>query len=84
MLSFFYSSLFILECLNLQSPSLEQGMRMEAFRNRLFHLPAVCRFSGLCAAIQVKKQLGIKAQVYELSADVGGTWHDNTYPGCAW
>ncbi|CAO3638385.1 unnamed protein product [Mucor fragilis] len=40
-------------------------------------------FSGLCAAIQVKKQLGIKAQVYELSADVGGTWHDNTYPGCA-
>lgn len=42
------------------------------------------RFSGLCAAIQVKKQLGIKAQLYEISADVGGTWHDNTYPGCAW
>ncbi|KAI8637816.1 putative flavoprotein [Parasitella parasitica] len=40
-------------------------------------------FSGLCAAIQVKKQLGIKAQLYEISADVGGTWHDNTYPGCA-
>lgn len=21
--------------------------------------------------------------MYEISADVGGTWHDNTYPGCA-
>jgi cation diffusion facilitator CzcD-associated flavoprotein CzcO len=41
------------------------------------------RFSGLCAAIQVKKQLGIKAQIFEISSEVGGTWHDNTYPGCA-
>ncbi|GAA5798613.1 hypothetical protein HPULCUR_004018 [Helicostylum pulchrum] len=40
-------------------------------------------FSGMCAAIQVKKQLGITAQVFEISEEVGGTWHDNTYPGCA-
>ncbi|KAI9483616.1 MAG: flavin-containing monooxygenase FMO [Benjaminiella poitrasii] len=40
-------------------------------------------FSGLCTAIQLNKQLGIKAQIYEVSSDVGGTWHDNTYPGCA-
>ncbi|KAI8967978.1 hypothetical protein BDF20DRAFT_839805 [Mycotypha africana] len=40
-------------------------------------------FSGLCAAIQVKKQLGIQAQLYEISSDIGGTWHANTYPGCA-
>lgn len=37
----------------------------------------------MCAAIQVKKQLGITAQVFEISEEVGGTWHDNTYPGCA-
>jgi cation diffusion facilitator CzcD-associated flavoprotein CzcO len=43
----------------------------------------IYRFSGLCAAIQVKKQLGIKAQIFELSSEVGGTWHANTYPGCA-
>ncbi|KAF7732364.1 hypothetical protein EC973_005260 [Apophysomyces ossiformis] len=40
-------------------------------------------FSGLCAAIQLKKQLGIKAQIFEASEDVGGTWLHNTYPGCA-
>ncbi|KAI9348817.1 hypothetical protein BD770DRAFT_395037 [Pilaira anomala] len=40
-------------------------------------------FSGMCAAIQVKKQLGIKAQLFEMSDEVGGTWHHNTYPGCA-
>ncbi|KAI8888003.1 FAD/NAD(P)-binding domain-containing protein [Backusella circina FSU 941] len=40
-------------------------------------------FSGLCAAIQVKKQLGIDAQVFEFSSDVGGTWYANTYPGAA-
>lgn len=37
----------------------------------------------MCAAIQVKKQLGIKAQLFEMSDEVGGTWHHNTYPGCA-
>lgn len=37
----------------------------------------------MCAAIQLKKQLGITAQVFEISEEVGGTWHDNTYPGCA-
>ncbi|CAO3589258.1 unnamed protein product [Absidia cylindrospora] len=40
-------------------------------------------FSGICAAIQVQKQLGIKATVFEASDEVGGTWNHNTYPGCA-
>ncbi|KAI8076880.1 uncharacterized protein BX664DRAFT_369650 [Halteromyces radiatus] len=40
-------------------------------------------FSGLCAAIRVKQELGIRATVFELSDNVGGTWHVNTYPGCA-
>ncbi|KAI8147577.1 hypothetical protein BJV82DRAFT_710071 [Fennellomyces sp. T-0311] len=38
-------------------------------------------FSGVCAAIKLKKELGIKAQLFEMSEDVGGTWHANTYPG---
>ncbi|CAO0799620.1 unnamed protein product [Mucor circinelloides] len=40
-------------------------------------------FSGLTAAIQLKKKLGIVAQVYEGTKDIGGTWNYNTYPGCA-
>jgi len=40
--------------------------------------------SGLCAAIQLKKQLGITdVTIYEKNIDVGGTWLNNTYPGCA-
>ena len=38
-------------------------------------------FSGICAAIKLKKELNIDAQLFELSKDVGGTWFSNTYPG---
>ncbi|KAI8047291.1 uncharacterized protein B0P05DRAFT_566337 [Gilbertella persicaria] len=40
-------------------------------------------FSGICAAIQLRKKLGIIAEVFEATDDVGGTWNYNTYPGCA-
>ncbi len=39
-------------------------------------------FGGLCAAIRLK-QLGIAFEVLEKNADVGGTWLENDYPGCA-
>ena len=39
-------------------------------------------FDGLCAAIRLK-QLGIPFEVLEKNADVGGTWLENEYPGCA-
>ena len=40
-------------------------------------------FSGLGAAIRLKQE-GIDAfVVLERGSDVGGTWRDNTYPGCA-
>ncbi|TPX61122.1 hypothetical protein SpCBS45565_g07325 [Spizellomyces sp. 'palustris'] len=40
--------------------------------------------SGLCAAIQLKKKLGLTSfTIYEKSPDLGGTWFDNKYPGCA-
>ncbi|CAO3646801.1 unnamed protein product [Cunninghamella blakesleeana] len=39
-------------------------------------------FSGICAAVQVEKQLGIKATIFEGEDDFGGTWKVNTYLGC--
>ncbi|KAI9320142.1 hypothetical protein BX666DRAFT_1853340, partial [Dichotomocladium elegans] len=41
------------------------------------------RFSGIHTAIKVKQELGIRAQIFEASNDIGGTWHVNTYPNCA-
>jgi cation diffusion facilitator CzcD-associated flavoprotein CzcO len=40
-------------------------------------------FSGLGMAIQLKKDGREDFVVLEKAADVGGTWRDNTYPGCA-
>ncbi|OCH87249.1 FAD/NAD-binding domain-containing protein [Obba rivulosa] len=38
---------------------------------------------GLTFAIGLKKQLGFEDfTIYEAASDVGGTWRDNTYPGC--
>ncbi|KAL0073397.1 hypothetical protein J3Q64DRAFT_1756502 [Phycomyces blakesleeanus] len=39
--------------------------------------------SGICAAIQVKEKLGITAKIFEAASEMGGTWSQNTYPGCA-
>ena len=38
--------------------------------------------SGLCAAIQLGK-VGIPYTIFEKNAEVGGTWYENRYPGCA-
>ena len=40
-------------------------------------------FSGLGLAIHLKKQGKYSFVVLERNAEVGGTWHDNTYPGAA-
>jgi cation diffusion facilitator CzcD-associated flavoprotein CzcO len=40
-------------------------------------------FSGLGMAIQLKKAGRADFLVLEKAQDVGGTWRDNTYPGCA-
>src|ERR1700742_2693848 len=39
-------------------------------------------FSGLGMAIALQQQ-GIDFVILEKAADVGGTWRDNSYPGCA-
>ena len=40
-------------------------------------------FSGLGAAIRLKQQGETDFTILERGSDVGGTWHFNTYPGCA-
>ncbi|KAI9481502.1 MAG: hypothetical protein EXX96DRAFT_566975 [Benjaminiella poitrasii] len=40
-------------------------------------------FSGMVAAIKLKKDLNIKADIFESTKEIGGTWNYNTYPGCA-
>jgi len=50
--------------------------------------PKICivgaGFSGLTAAIKLKKDLGLETfTLFDENNDVGGTWLVNTYPGCA-
>jgi cation diffusion facilitator CzcD-associated flavoprotein CzcO len=40
-------------------------------------------FGGLAAAIRLKRRGDDDFLVFEQADDVGGTWRDNTYPGCA-
>src|SRR5687767_5972965 len=40
-------------------------------------------FSGLGMAIRLKQEAINDFVVFEKENDVGGTWRDNTYPGCA-
>lgn len=40
-------------------------------------------FGGLCAAIKLREQGFVNIAILERSAEVGGTWRDNVYPGCA-
>jgi cation diffusion facilitator CzcD-associated flavoprotein CzcO len=39
-------------------------------------------FSGLGMAIALQKQ-GVEFVILEKACDIGGTWRDNSYPGCA-
>jgi cation diffusion facilitator CzcD-associated flavoprotein CzcO len=40
--------------------------------------------SGINAAIQLPKYVpNIELVIYDKNADVGGTWFENRYPGCA-
>lgn len=40
--------------------------------------------SGIIGAIQFQKKLqNLELVIYEKNPDVGGTWYENRYPGCA-
>ncbi|KJS20606.1 MAG: hypothetical protein VR78_01045 [Hoeflea sp. BRH_c9] len=38
--------------------------------------------SGVCAAVRLR-EAGVSCTIFEKNADVGGTWFENRYPGCA-
>ncbi|MCE9631853.1 MAG: NAD(P)/FAD-dependent oxidoreductase [Planctomycetia bacterium] len=40
-------------------------------------------FAGLCMAIKLKEQGREDFRIFEKASSLGGTWRDNTYPGCA-
>lgn len=40
-------------------------------------------FSGLCMAIKLREAKMSSFLLIEKSDDIGGTWYDNRYPGCA-
>ena len=40
-------------------------------------------FSGIGMAIRLKQSGYSNFTLFERSDNVGGTWRDNTYPGCA-
>ncbi len=40
-------------------------------------------FAGLVAALRLKKKQKESFVIFERATDVGGTWRDNLYPGCA-
>lgn len=49
---------------------------------RPFHVAIIgAGVSGITLAYRLK-QAGIPFTIYEKNADVGGTWWENTYPGC--
>lgn len=38
--------------------------------------------SGICAAVRLR-DIGVECTIVEKNPDVGGTWYENRYPGCA-
>ncbi len=64
---------------DLRSPSWTAG---DVSPNRSFRVAVIgAGMSGLLAAHRLR-QAGIDVTVFEKNADVGGTWLQNTYPGC--
>lgn len=40
-------------------------------------------FSGLCMGIRLQRDTSLSFVIFEKADDVGGTWRENRYPGCA-
>src|SRR6478752_3261987 len=57
-----------------------EGTTQKAVRTRALIIGT--GFSGLGMAIALQKQ-GVDFLILEKAGDVGGTWRDNSYPGCA-
>ncbi|OCW58518.1 hypothetical protein AWJ14_18670 [Hoeflea olei] len=55
------------------SPALKEGMTA---------IVIGAGVSGVCAAVRLR-EAGVSCTVFEKNDDVGGTWYENRYPGCA-
>ena len=66
-----------LEAVPLDEATPETRDRADAFRVLIVGAGA----SGLCAGIKLG-EAGISYEVIERNSDVGGVWHENTYPDC--
>lgn len=58
-----------------------EGTALEQKRKDLKVLVIGAGMSGLLAGIRLQ-QAGIAFEIIEKNAEVGGTWFENTYPGC--
>ena len=58
-----------------------KGTALERKRKGLKIIIIGAGMSGLLAGIRLQ-QAGIAFEIIEKNADVGGTWYENTYPGC--
>jgi 4-hydroxyacetophenone monooxygenase len=63
-----------------KDPQFDQPKLQEAAR-RLNVLVIGAGMSGLLTGIRLS-QAGIPFQIVDKNAEVGGTWYENTYPGC--
>ncbi len=63
-----------------KDPQFDQPRLKEAAR-RLKVLVVGAGMSGLLAGIRLA-QAGVAFEIIDKNADVGGTWFENTYPGC--
>ncbi len=68
--------------LNLAQSVIQNEVQSGAQTNDIHVVIIGAGASGLCAAIQLGKQ-GIPYTIVEKNAEVGGTWYENRYPGCA-
>lgn len=67
-----------------QRTSLSNGVSNGESHSNNVHVAIVgAGFSGLGMAIRLKQLGQHDFVVLEKAADIGGTWRDNTYPGCA-
>jgi 4-hydroxyacetophenone monooxygenase len=73
----------VLEEMGLQSREVDWRTPPDSKVLQEFHVIVVgAGLSGLCAAIKMER-LGIRYTIVEKNPNVGGTWFENSYPGCA-
>jgi cation diffusion facilitator CzcD-associated flavoprotein CzcO len=65
----------------------KSGAAMHVTRRRVKDQPSVAiigaGFGGIATAVELSRAGLTSFTVFERSAGPGGTWYDNTYPGCA-